>query len=254
MKILCWNLNGIRACWKKGLGDYLLKVDPDIACFQETKAHKDQCFEIVESLRDWRQVWHSADRPGYSGCLTLTRPGLGGHDEPSGLADYDREGRIVVSRFKNFTLLNMYFPNGGSGEERHLFKMRYLEEILPYFQKLDKKENLILTGDFNIAHRAIDIHDPVGLDGESGFKPEEREWMDRLVDAGFTDVFRHFNPDARDQYSWWSYRQFSRRRNKGWRIDYFMVSKRLEKSLSSMVMDQAQEGSDHCPLILEIDL
>jgi exodeoxyribonuclease-3 len=147
----------------------------------------------------------------------------------------------------------MYFPNGGSGEERHLFKMKYLEDILTFFKRLDKKSPLILTGDFNIAHRPIDIHDPVGLDGESGFKPEEREWMDKFVASGFVDVFRYFFPDRAEEYSWWSYRQASRRRNKGWRIDYFFVSERLKSRLKSIRMDQQTMGSDHCPLVLEIE-
>jgi exodeoxyribonuclease-3 len=146
----------------------------------------------------------------------------------------------------------MYFPNGGSGEERHLFKMNFLEFMLPYFKKLAKEKPLILTGDFNIAHKAIDIHDPVRLDGESGFKPEERQWMDKLVDAGFVDLYRHFNPSTKDAYSWWSYRQGSRKRNKGWRIDYFFATQDVIPLVKEIRMDTAQEGSDHCPLVLVV--
>ncbi len=253
MKIICWNINGIRACWKKGLEDYLQAEDPDIVCLQEIKAFKAQCGEISEALSRYEQVWQPAKRPGYSGTLTLTKPHLKADISYLGLPEYDDEGRGITSALKDFTLVNMYFPNGGSGEERHLFKMKYLEDILTFFRKLDKKSPLILTGDFNIAHRPIDIHDPVGLDGESGFKPEEREWMDKFVAAGFVDVFRYFFPDRAEEYSWWSYRQAARRRNKGWRIDYFFVSERLKSRLKSIRMDQQTMGSDHCPLVLEIE-
>lgn len=253
MKIISWNVNGIRACAKKGLFEYIGREKPDVVCLQETKATQDQCEEFADALEPWHQVWHSAQRPGYSGVANLHRVAPNASRIGCGLEAFDAEGRVLVTEHKDFQLLNMYFPNGGSGEDRHLFKMDFLSKILKFFKKIEKDKPLVLTGDFNIAHKAIDIHDPVRLDGESGFKPEEREWMDRFVDSGFVDCFRAKFPDARYQYSWWSYRQGSRRRNKGWRIDYFFVSKALEPRIKAIRMDQQVEGSDHCPLVLEID-
>lgn len=252
MKIISWNVNGIRACSKKGLFDYLEKQKADVVCLQETKAMREQCDEIETELSRYEQSWHSAERPGYSGVANLYRQSPRSVRLGMGLSEVDREGRVLISDHEDFLVLNMYFPNGGSGEERHLFKMKFLSKILPFFKKLEKEKPLILTGDFNIAHKEIDIHDPVRLDGESGFKPEERAWMDDLVKAGFIDTFRHFAPEKADEYSWWSYRQGSRRRNKGWRIDYFFASPALLPRIKAMRMDQKIEGSDHCPLVLEI--
>lgn len=245
-------MNGIRACAKKGLFDYLKKEKADIVCLQETKATQEQCKEFADHLQPWQQAWHSALRPGYSGVLNIHQKTPLDIQVGMGLPHVDSEGRVLISDLKGFYLLNMYFPNGGSGEPRHLYKMDFLSKILPFFKKLEKKKPLILTGDFNIAHKNIDIHDPVRLDGESGFKPEERAWMDELVKAGFVDTFRHFHPEKKGEYSWWSYRQGARKRNKGWRIDYFFVSPSLIKEVKKMRMDQKIEGSDHCPLVLEL--
>jgi len=207
----------------------------------------------VKERAFYKEYWHPAERPGYSGVLTMA------HDVPKevilgmGEPEFDREGRVLISDHGDFLLLNMYFPNGGSGEERHLYKMKFLDRILKFFKKLEKKKPLILTGDFNIAHRAIDIHDPVRLDGESGFKPEERAWMDSLAASGFVDLYRVKYPETKDSYTWWSYRQGARRRNKGWRIDYFWASESLAKRLRSIRHATDVMGSDHCPLILEIE-
>lgn len=231
--------------------DFVQREQPDILCLQEVKAFQGQTLEILRPPFFATEVWHSAEKPGYSGVANLSRshfPTALGMGEPM----IDREGRVLKSDLGGAALLNMYFPNGAMNEERHLFKMRFLEKILTLFQQLDREQPLILTGDFNIAHREIDIHDPVRLDGESGFKPEEREWMDQLVAAGFTDVFRELNPDVRDAYTWWSYRQMSRKRNKGWRIDYFFVSKRLLPKVKRITLHPEILGSDHCPLALEI--
>jgi len=251
MKIISWNVNGIRACVKKGFFDYIKSQKADLVCLQETKATQEQCKEFAEEFKGWESSWHSAKRPGYSGVMTMHRKAPSEITLGMGQELFDSEGRVLISDLKDFYLLNMYFPNGGSGEPRHLFKMEFLSKILPFFKKLEKKKPLVLTGDFNIAHKAIDIHDPVRLDGTSGFMPEERDWMDQLVDAGFVDLFRHFNPEKKDEYSWWSYRQGSRKRNKGWRIDYFFSSRALAGDIKSMRMDQQIEGSDHCPLVLE---
>lgn len=252
MKIISWNVNGIRACSKKGLFSFLADHSPDVVCFQETKATRDQCNEIEGDLSAYVNLWHSAQRPGYSGVANLHRVSPISHQLGCGLEDVDSEGRILISEHEAFFLMNMYFPNGGSGEERHQFKMNFLEMVIPLFKRIERKKPLVLTGDFNIAHREIDVHDPIRLDGESGFKPEERAWMDHFVSQGFVDCFRLKHGDLKDQYSWWSYRQGARKRNKGWRIDYFFVSEDLAPKVKRCEMLQAVEGSDHCPLLLEI--
>ncbi len=252
MKIISWNVNGIRACSKKGLFDYLRRESPDVTCLQESKAFQEQCEEMASDLENYHQIWHSAERPGYSGVVNLHKKKPESQNLGMGLSKFDQEGRVLITDHGKFKLLNMYFPNGGSGEERHLFKMDFLKKIFAYFKTLEREKPLVLTGDFNIAHKNIDIHDPVRLDGESGFKPEERAWMDQLVGAGFVDAFRVRYPDAKDRYTWWSYRQGSRRRNKGWRIDYFFVSQSLASSIQEIRLDDQIEGSDHCPLVLTL--
>lgn len=252
MKIISWNVNGIRACAKKGLFKYIEKESPDIVCLQEAKAAFADCGEIETSILPWQNYWHSAVRKGYSGVVNLHRQKPQDIIYGIKMPRFDDEGRVLITDQGDFYLFNMYFPNGGSGEERHLFKMDFLEKIVPVFKSYEKKKPLVLTGDFNIAHKEIDIHDPVRLDGTSGFMPEEREWMDRFVSKGFVDAYRAHYPNARDQYSWWSYRQGSRHRNKGWRIDYFFVSESLVPRVKEIRMDQSIEGSDHCPLVLTL--
>lgn len=242
-------MNGLRAVSKKGLAKYLDKEKADYVCLQEIKAFREQCCEIETGFSYSHQEWHSAEKPGYSGTLTLARETPASSSKKVGMPEADREGRVIVTDLGPALLLNMYIPNGAI---RHDFKMGFLERILKYFKKLDAQKPLILTGDFNIAHREIDIHDPVRLDGESGFKPEERAWMDQVQAAGFTDAFRYIHGDKRDEYSWWSYRQASRQRNKGWRIDYFWVSNRIANKIKNIDMHQKVEGSDHCPLVLSV--
>lgn len=226
-QIISWNVNGIRACSEKGLFQFVQKAKPNILCVQEVKAKPEQ-FEETKRPRNYNEeVWHSAERPGYSGVYNLSTKKL---DSQIGMGDkkFDVEGRVLVTDLGKAYLLNMYFPNGAMSDDRHNYKMDFLKKILKFFKKLDKEKPLILTGDFNIAHKPIDIHDPVRLDGTSGYRPEERTWMDELVAAGFTDAFRMLHPDWKDQYTWWSYRMGARRRNRGWRIDYFFVSDRLK--------------------------
>jgi exodeoxyribonuclease-3 len=253
MKILSWNVNGVRAAAKKGLVDYLHKEKPDVAGFQELKAFSAQCPELCSpNLGFSEENWHSAEKPGYSGVgLFWKNPEWKlkvGMDTPL----IDREGRVQVLDCGETQLVNVYIPNGAASEARHLFKMSFLDEFLKFLQKLDQKKPVILFGDLNIAHREIDIHDPVRLDGTSGFKREEREWMDRLASAGFVDSFREAYPTERDRYSWWSYRAGARQRNKGWRIDYFWVSDRIKSSVRRVEIEKDVLGSDHCPLLLEI--
>lgn len=252
MKMISWNVNGVRACAKKGLQDFLKQEKPDIFCIQETKAHIEQVEESLKKLGYDHSYWSSAVRKGYSGVATYCL------EEPKeikigwGQTEYESEGRIVWTKHPHFDLYNIYFPNGGSGEPRHLFKQQFLKDLNVHLKKeLAKKKNIVVVGDYNVAHTEIDVHDPVRLSKESGFLPEEREWFKSFLTLGFVDTFRHFHPDAKDRYSWWSYRELARISNRGWRIDYICISQGLLKNLKSAdILDQV-EGSDHCPVVAE---
>lgn len=255
MKIISWNVNGIRACYKKGLEDFVTKEAPDIFCVQETKAHIDQVEEGAKKLGKTYSYWSSAVRKGYSGVATFV------NQEPQNIeynfdnkTEYENEGRIVMTDHGKFDLYNIYFPNGGSGDLRHDFKQQFLKELNIHLkQKLSRGREVIVVGDYNVAHREIDVYDPVRLSKESGFLPEEREWFAQFLDLGFVDTFRHFHPHEPNRYSWWSYRELARISNRGWRIDYICVSKGLEKFLKSAdILDQVH-GSDHCPVVATLE-
>lgn len=254
MKIVSWNLNGIRACYKKDLAAYVASEKPDIFCVQETKAHRDQVEPEAQNLNYKFDYWSSAIKKGYSGVATFV------HDEPItvkkgwGQTEYDSEGRIMWTQHKHFDLYNIYFPNGGSGDERHNFKQLFLKDLNKHLKsELAQGKNIIVVGDYNVAHKEIDVHDPKRLSKESGFLPEERAWFDSFLDLGFVDTFRHFQPDAKDKYSWWSYRELARVSNRGWRIDYICISKSLLKNLKSADIRDAAFGSDHCPVVAELE-
>lgn len=254
MKIMSWNVNGIRACAKKGLIEFLDESSPDILCLQETKAHRDQVEVAIQSLGRKQAHWSSAVRKGYSGVATFF------DEEPRqvtlgfGHKPYDSEGRIVWSEHEHFDLYNIYFPNGGSGEERHLFKQQFLKDLLVHLKsEIQKGKSIIVVGDYNVAHRAIDVYDPVRLTTASGFLPEEREWFEQFLKAGFIDTFRHFHSESEQRFSWWSYRELARISNRGWRIDYICCTENLKPFLRSAdILDQV-EGSDHCPVVAEFD-
>jgi len=250
LHFLSWNVNGIRACVKKGLIPFLNAQKADFVCLQEVKASEEQVEEALKPLKGYEICCHSAERPGYSGVLTLHRKRARSIQCGVGQKKIDQEGRVILSNLGEVLLINTYYPNGAMNEERHLFKMRFMKNILEFYRKLDQEKPLILGGDFNIAHKSIDIHDPVRLDGTSGFKPEERAWLDDLLKAGFVDSFRALNPQKKAQYSWWSYRQGSRKRNKGWRIDYFFISEKLRKQIIKAEIHAEIMGSDHCPISL----
>ncbi len=252
IKLATWNVNGIRASYDKGLSSFILNEKPDILCLQETKAHKDQVTPALQTLGYPFHYWSSAERKGYSGVATFL------NEEPKKVLttidnpDYEKEGRIVWTQHADFDLYNIYFPNGGSGEERHFFKQKFLKELLSHLKfEMRKGKQIILVGDYNVAHSEADVHDPIRLSKESGFLPEEREWFGQFLKAGFVDCFRHFNPDRKNSYSWWSYREMARSRNKGWRIDYVCITQGLVKNLKSCEILDKQEGSDHCPVTAE---
>lgn len=253
MKIVSWNVNGIRACAKKGLFEYLNVEKPDILCLQETKAHLEQVEPEVQTLGYPHADWSSAKRKGYSGVATFSRTNPLSFNRGWGQDEYDSEGRIVISDHRDFLLYNIYFPNGGSGEERHLFKQKFLADLVTHLKTpLSQGREVVLVGDYNVAHREVDVYDPVRLSKESGFLPEERAWFSAFLELGFVDTFRHFHPEAKDRYSWWSYRELARISNRGWRIDYICVTKGLVPRLLSAEIRDEIEGSDHCPVVVEL--
>lgn len=254
MKVISWNVNGIRACLKKDLLSFIRKEQPDILCLQETKAHIDQVEPEGRLLGKKYSFWSSAARKGYSGVATFCDEEPKDIQKGIGIHSYDNEGRIVITDHGHFLLYNIYFPNGGSGDERHNFKQEFLKDLYNHLKaQLDQNRSLVVVGDYNIAHKEIDIYDPKGLAKTSGFLPEEREWMTRFLELGFIDTFRYFSPEDKNKYSWWSYRELARISNRGWRIDYICISKDLEKYLkSAQILDQVR-GSDHCPVVATFD-
>lgn len=255
MKIITWNVNGIRSIVQKGFYDFIERENPDILCLQETKAHPDQLEDALSAPLGWRTSWSAAQRAGYSGTATFSREAPEKVEYGFGIPKFDAEGRMVVSTFKNFTLYNCYFPNGGARQERHDFKQEFLKRFAQHLHKRVRAgENIIVVGDYNVAYLDIDVHNPKALAKESGFLPEERKWMVGFLEGGFIDGFRYFHPDEAHRYTWWAYFNKDRMGNRGWRIDHMCVSRGLEKKLKSVQILDAQEGSDHCPVVMEIDL
>lgn len=255
MKLITWNVNGIRAVEKKGFHEFWRRLEPDILCLQETKAHPDQLDESLVCPPGWKSFWSAASRPGYSGTATFCREEPLEFRDGFGIPKFDTEGRIVMTRFAKFTLFNVYFPNGGSGMERHAYKQEFLKRFGDHLaRRAAAGENIILVGDYNVGYLDIDVYDPKALSTESGFLPEEREWMRSFLVRGFVDGFRHFHPHEKDRYTWWSYFQNARTLNRGWRIDHICVSQSLEKALKSVEILDEQTGSDHCPVVAELDI
>lgn len=252
--IISYNVNGIRAAIKKGFDTWLADTNPDIICIQESKAHPEQVdFSFAEAL-GYHHHWVSAEKKGYSGVVTISKTKPDKVVEGCGIEKYDREGRIIRTDFGEWSLLNCYFPSGTSGEERQQFKFGFLDDFFDWIEELKKERpKLIIVGDYNIAHTEIDIHNPKSNKKTSGFLPEEREWMTKWFESGFTDAYRHLNPE-KIEYSWWSYRANARKNNKGWRIDYQSVSNNLKDLLKEAKQLGDVVHSDHCPVYLEIDL
>lgn len=253
-KIISYNVNGIRAAIRKGLLDWISAVDADVLCIQETKAQPEQIPLVeIESL-GYKSYWYSAQKKGYSGVGILTKEEPDQVSYGMGIEKYDNEGRFIKADFGDTSIVSVYHPSGSSGEERQAFKMVWLDDYQAYIDELKKsRPKLILSGDYNICHKPIDIHDPVRNATSSGFLPEEREWIGNFIDSGFIDTFRYFN-DQPHQYTWWSYRANARAKNLGWRIDYHMASKSLESSLKRALILPEAMHSDHCPILLEADI
>ncbi len=254
IKIVSYNINGIRAASNKGLVDWISDNNPDIICFQEVKANVDQYdTQALEGL-GYHFEWNSAEKKGYSGVATFSKKAPDQVVLGCGIEKYDSEGRILRTDFGDWTLLNCYFPSGSSGDLRQDFKMEFLDDFYNWILELKKERpKLIIVGDYNIAHTENDIHNPKSNKNTSGFKPEERDWMSKWLASGFVDAFRFVHPE-KTEYSWWSYRSAARARNKGWRIDYQSVSENMKDLISNAGQYNDAVHSDHCPVFLEIDL
>jgi exodeoxyribonuclease-3 len=250
MKLVSWNVNGIRACVRKGFLDYFNEIDADIFCLQETKVQEGQ---ISLDLEGYYQYWNYAVRKGYSGTAVITkrkplsvRYGLGEEDT-------QEEGRIISLEFEDFHLVNVYTPNSKRDLTRLDYRLEWEDELLHYLIELDKEKPVIYCGDLNVAHQEIDLRNHKTNHGNSGFTLEERGKMTRLLDSGFVDSLRYFYPEKEGLYTWWSYMKTVRERNIGWRIDYFIVSERLTERLKDSQTHAHIMGSDHCPIVLEMD-
>jgi exodeoxyribonuclease-3 len=253
-KIITYNVNGIRAAVRKGLLDWLITADADIICVQETKAQDDQLpvFELQEL--GYETYSFSARKKGYSGVAVFTKIKPDHVEYGMDIPVYDNEGRFLRLDFGDVSVVSVYHPSGSSGEVRQAFKMKWLDDFKKYIDQLrQKRPNLVISGDYNICHRAIDIHDPIGNAKSSGFLPEEREWLSGFLDNGFVDSFRVFNQDPH-HYTWWTYRLNARERNLGWRIDYHMVTESLKDNLHRCVILPQAVHSDHCPVLLELEM
>ena len=247
MKIISYNVNGIRAALRKGLADWLKKVNPDILCIQETKAQKDQINSSIFEQLGYECFWFSAQKKGYSGVGILSKKSPNNIIYGTGIPSMDFEGRSIRLDFDEFSVISLYLPSG-TNIERLDFKFNFMEEFQNYINILKKEfPRLVVSGDYNICHKAIDIHDPIRNKNVSGFLPEERFWLDNFLKSGFIDSFRLLNPEP-NNYSWWSYRANSRSNNKGWRIDYNLVSEELSPYIKEGFILPDAFHSDHCPV------
>tara|TARA_B110000444_G_scaffold119438_1_gene112287 strand:- start:614 stop:1381 length:768 start_codon:yes stop_codon:yes gene_type:complete len=252
--IISYNVNGIRAALKKGWSDWASLTNADVICLQETKAHKNQLDLSIFDELGYYHYWFSAQKKGYSGVAILCKEKPLHVEYGCGIESYDFEGRVIRVDFKEYSIISVYFPSGSSGEDRQSFKIRFLKDFTLYVNSLKKKiPNLIISGDYNICHKEIDIHNPISNKNTSGFLPEERDWLSSFLQEGFEDSFRVLNQNP-NQYSWWSYRAGSRLRNKGWRIDYHMVSSSILSKIKRATILSEAKHSDHCPILLGIEL
>lgn len=251
MKLISWNVNGIRACVTKGFLDFFNEVDADIFCIQESKLQADQ---IDLELPDYKQYWNYAEKKGYSGTAIFTKKEPLNVFYGIGIEEHDKEGRVVTLEFDNFYMITVYTPNSKSELARLDYRMVWEDAFKEYLVELDKKKPVIVCGDLNVAHKEIDLKNPKTNLRNAGFTEEERCKFTNLLNAGFTDTFRYFYPDVTGVYSWWSYRFRAREKNAGWRIDYFLTSNSLKDKLEDAKMHSEVLGSDHCPVELTINI
>ncbi|WP_028296566.1 exodeoxyribonuclease III [Olivibacter sitiensis] len=255
MRIITYNVNGIRAAIKKDWLKWLKETNADVVCLQEIKATPDQLLELllIEEM-GYEHYWYPAEKKGYSGTAILTKISPKHVEYGCGIPAYDSEGRVLRVDFEALSVISAYFPSGSSGDIRQEFKYQFLDDFQRYSDTLlGELPNLVISGDYNICHRPIDIHNPKSNANSSGFLPEERAWMESFINSGYIDTFRHLHPDPH-QYTWWSYRANARAKNLGWRIDYNMASKALENRIAHAAILPEARHSDHCPVLLDLNI
>lgn len=245
MKLISWNVNGLRACMGKGFQDFFNEADADIFCIQESKLQEGQ---ITMDLPGYHQYWNYAVKKGYSGTAVFSKQEPLSVSYGIGMEEHDQEGRVITLEFESFYLITVYTPNSQDGLARLDYRMQWETDFLTYLKKLEEKKPVIFCGDLNVAHKEIDLKNPKTNRKNAGFTDEEREKFSTLLENGFTDTFRHFYPDLEGAYSWWSYRFHAREKNAGWRIDYFMTSDSLKDKLEDAIIYKDILGSDHCPV------
>lgn len=249
MKLISWNVNGIRACVQKGFLDFFKEIDADIFCIQESKCQEGQ---ISLELEGYNQYWNYAEKKGYSGTAIFTKKKPLSVNYGIGIEEHDKEGRVITLEFEDFFVITVYTPNSQNELARLDYRMSWEDDFRRYLKSLEENKAVIVCGDLNVAHKEIDLKNPKTNRKNAGFTDEEREKFTKLLDSGFIDSFRYFYPDLKGVYSWWSYRFNSRKNNAGWRIDYFIVSKELESRLKEAKIHTEVLGSDHCPVELVI--
>ncbi len=262
MKLISWNVNGIRACMKKGFEDFFSKIDADIFCLQETKMQIKENEEIKEVqdiinspiFNNYFSYWNSAEKKGYSGTAIFTKKEPESVTLGIGIPEHDKEGRVITLEFEKFYMVDIYTPNSKRELERLDYRQVWEDEIRKYLLNLNKKKPVIMCGDLNVAHKEIDLKNPQSNKHNAGFTDEERNKITELLNSGFTDTFRYLYPEKKDAYSWWSYMGRAREKNIGWRIDYFIVSKDIESKIEEAEIYSDIYGSDHCPVGLEINI
>lgn len=251
MKLISWNVNGLRACLGKGFMDFVHDEQPDMLCLQETKMQQGQAEVPMEGYHEY---WCSAEKKGYSGTALFTKEQPIEVKNHLGIAEHDQEGRVITAEYDAFYLVTVYVPNSKDELKRLDYRMTWEDAFRDYVTKLDEKKPVIICGDLNVAHKEIDLKNPKTNRRNPGFTDEERGKLTALLDAGFVDSFRYFYPEVEGAYSWWSYRFKAREKNAGWRIDYFLVSERLVPKMRDARILSSVFGSDHCPVVLELDL
>lgn len=250
MKFISWNVNGLRACVQKGFLDYFNSIDADFFCIQESKL---QAGQIDLDLPDYHQYWNYAEKKGYSGTAIFAKNEPLSVSYGIGIEEHDKEGRVITLEYNNFYLVTCYTPNSQNELKRLPYRMQWEDDFREYLKTLDAKKPVVLCGDLNVAHNEIDLKNPKTNRKNAGFSDEERSKMTELLGSGFTDTFRYFYPDAEGIYSWWSYRFKAREKNAGWRIDYFITSKRINDKLKKATIHTDVLGSDHCPVEVDIE-
>ena len=250
MKLISWNVNGIRACVNKGFNEFFEKADADIFCIQETKCQPEQ---IELNFKGYTSYWNSAERKGYSGTAIFTKKEPIHVTYGIGIEEHDKEGRVITVEFEDFYMVDIYTPNAKRGLERLSYRQIWEDEIRKYLLELNQTKPVIMCGDLNVAHEEIDLKNPKSNKGNAGFTDEEREKMTELLQAGFIDSFRYLYPNKTDAYSWWSYMGRAREKNVGWRIDYFIVSQDIKEKIKDAMIYPEVMGSDHCPIGLIIE-